>query len=423
MARGLNRLSARTVQTAKEPGWYGDGGGLYLRVTQQTRGVPPQTYVTKRWVFVFQWQGRRAEMGLGSVTDRDLASAREARDAARQHVRDGQDPREAGKAAPAPEISAPTFGVVADELVASLKSGWKSDKHAKQWTATLKTHAAALWDRPVDNIDTKAVLDALTPIWGKVPETASRVRGRIEHVLDAAAVQGHRADANPARWKGHLQRLLPARQTLTRGHHPALPFEDMPTFWPKLQKRRGLAPDALQFTILTAVRTSEALEAVWREIDLEAKVWTIPAERMKGKLGKRGPHRVALSEQAVALLLTLRPPDPEFSPDLYVFPGFKPGKPLSNMSMEMVMRRMKLDDYTVHGFRSTFSDWAGETTAFPHKLVEAALAHVSGDKVERAYRRMDALEKRRELMQAWADYITPRLKSAPAKSVPVRSEQ
>lgn len=413
MARGINKLSHRTIQTAKEPGWYGDGGGLYLRVTTQKRKEPDgseTTAINKRWVFVFQWQGKRAEMGLGSIAVRDLPDARSERDTARKLVERGKDPREARKAAREPQepTQAPTFGDVATELIDGLKGGWKSAKHAGQWTATLKTHAADLWSSPVDLIDTADVLAVLVPIWGTIPETASRVRGRIEHVLDAATVQEHREGANPARWKGHLQRLLPKRQTLSRGHHPAMPFAAIPKFMPKLAAMAGLAPRALEVTILTALRTNEALGARWPEIDLAGAVWTVPAVRMKGKKDRRADHRVALSTQAVDLLQALWPGEEEAAAGAYVFPGFKAGRPLSNMAMEMVLRRMQLDHYTVHGFRSAFSDWAGETTDFSDKLVEAALAHVSGDKVERAYRRQDALEKRRALMQAWADFVMPR---------------
>ena len=395
MGRATNRLSAAFVRTVKVPGRYADGAGLYLYLDKDGG---------KRWVFMFTWGEKRKEMGLGSAaaTGVGLADARDAADAARKLVREGVNPIEERKKAPMVEKAPETFGTVADALVADLAGGWKSEKHAKQWKASLVNHAGNLWPMAVKDIDTEAVLLALRPIWTTTAETASRVRGRIEHVLDAARAAGHITGAweNPARWKGHLARLLGKRQTLTRGHHPAMPFEDVPAFVGELQARQALAAAALEFTILNATRTNETLGARGGELDLVGALWTIPAERMKaGRV-----HRVPLSARAVALIRELYPDG--LALDAFVFPGQRKGRPLSNMAMDMLLRRMDRDAYTVHGFRSSFSDWAGETTNFPREIIEAALAHLVGDKVERAYRRGDALLKRRKLMEAWAGYCT-----------------
>jgi integrase len=267
---------------------------------------------------------------------------------------------------------------------------------------TLQRYCSPLRSVPVDEIDTTAVLEVLQPLWASIPETASRVRGRIETVLDAARARGligpH--EANPARWRGHLDKLLPKRQKLTRGHHAAMPFADVPQFMARLRKRDAVAALALEFTILTAARSGEVLGARWNEIDFGRKVWTVPAARMKG--GRE--HRVPLSRRGLAVLKKL---DAARTGE-YVFSGQRPGKPLSGMAMEMILRRMKADNVTVHGFRSSFRDWCGEVSTFPREVAEAALAHVGGDQTERAYRRGDALEKRRELMEAWANYCEPK---------------
>ena len=267
---------------------------------------------------------------------------------------------------------------------------------------TLQRYCAPLRSRPVDEIDTAAVLEVLKPLWASVPETASRLRGRIETVLDAARARGliGQHEANPARWRGHLDKLLPKRQKLTRGHHAAMPFADVPEFMARLRKRDAVAALALEFTILTAARTGEVLGARWDEIDFKQAVWTVPAARMKG--GRA--HRVALSGRALAVLKKL---DAARTGE-FVFPGQRPGKPLSGMAMEMILRRMKAEGVTVHGFRSSFRDWCGEVSTFPREVAEAALAHVAGDATERAYRRGDALEKRRALMEAWATYCEPK---------------
>jgi integrase len=310
-------------------------------------------------------------------------------------VHDGIDPIAAKKA----NHEVPTFGDLADKLITDMSSSWRNDKHKAQWTSTLKTHAADLRPLKVDAITTAHVLSVLTPIWAKTPETATRVRGRIEAVLNAAKAKGYRTGENPAAWRGHLDHLLPARKALSRGHHKALAFHDLPAFMAELRSRDAVAALALEFTILTAARSGEALGARKSEIDRKAAVWIVPAERMKA--GKE--HRVPLSGAALAVLDKAA----ELSGGELVFPGSTGKRPLSAMAMAMLLRRMEVP-VTVHGFRSTFRDWAGELTAFPRELAEAALAHTVGDKVEQAYRRGDALEKRRKLMEAWANYCAPK---------------
>ena len=390
MARAVNRLGARSVATLKAPGRHADGGGLYLQVDHSG---------AKRWVFVFQWQKKRKEMGLGGIRLVTLAEAREMAFAARKLVSRGINPiverRTSGE-------EATTFGDVADSVMASLASGWRNEKHKDQWTTSLTTYAAPLRAKAVNSITTEDVLDVLKPLWTRIPETASRTRGRIERVLDAARAKGLRVGDNPARWKGHLSLLLPKRQKLTRGHHPAMPFNNLAAFMLDLRGRPATSARALEFAILTAARTGEVLGATWSEIDLNQKVWTIPAGRMKAGV----EHRVVLSEPAASILADLKAQAVVLglgSADL-VFLGGKEGKPLSNMAMDMLLRRMGSTDATVHGFRSSFRDWAGETTEFPREVVEAALAHTIGNEVERAYRRGDALERRRPLMEDWAKH-------------------
>ena len=375
----INRLTSRTVDTKSTPGMHPDGQGLYLRIGKG-----------KRWVYVYQWQGKRREMGLGPALGSNLAQARRDAASAREMVRRGVDPIAARQAEKRVGI---TFGEVADAYIQSHKDGWRNAKHRQQWTNTLATYAVSLRPLPVADVTTADVLSVLRPIWTAKPETASRVRGRIENILDAAKAQGLRTGENPAAWRGNLAHLLPKRSKLTRGHHRALPYARMPSFWQALDARMGVAAKALQFTILTAARTSETLGARWSEMDLQSGVWTVPPERTKtAKL-----HRVPLSAEALAILEGVRPFGGEF-----VFPTAR-GNPLSNASMDAVLKRMRVDA-TVHGFRSTFRDWAGEETNFTREVVEQALAHKVGDEVERAYRRGDALEKRRAVMKAWAKF-------------------
>jgi integrase len=269
-----------------------------------------------------------------------------------------------------------------------------------------------LRSRPIDEIDTAAVLAVHTPLWQTGPETALRLRGRIEAVLDAAKAEGHRSGENPAPWRGHLSHLLPKRGKLTRGHHAAMAYSDVPAFIAQLRECNAIAAMALEFCILTATRSGEVYGARWSEIDVEAKVWTLPAARMKAAR----EHRVPLSERALVILEKLG----GAKTSDYVFPSPRGRKPLSHVSMAKVIHRLQIDRATVHGFRSAFRDWAGETTSFPREIAEAALAHVSGDATERAYRRGDALEKRRTLMEAWANYCEPTLGS---NVVPMASEK
>jgi integrase len=321
-----------------------------------------------------------------------------------------------------------TFRDAAEEFIARNEAAWRNEVHRRQWRSTLETYVyPTLGELPVAAVDTGLVVQVLDPIWADKPETASRCRGRIEAVLDAATVRGWREGPNPAQWKGNLAHILPApskakaamrRQNGRVEHHAALPYDQLPTFMAALRQRPGMAARALKFAILTAARTGEALGARWDEIDLDAKTWTIPAARMKA--GKE--HRVPLSAAALAVLEGVRPlallrdgkPDPEAP----VFPGTRRALPLSNMVLLMLLRRMMRDDVTAHGFRSSFSDWAAERTAYPREVVEMALAHALENKVKAAYRRGDLFEKRRNLMAAWASFC----ESAPAgEVVPLRA--
>jgi integrase len=349
-------------------------------------------------------------MGLGPFPDVSLAVARDKATAHRRQRQDGTDPLDAQQARRQAErvavANGRTFREVAKDFIDRNKAAWRNAKHRQQWENTLATYVyPELGTLPVSAIDTGAVVRVLEPIWTTKPETAGRVRGRIEAVLDAAKVRGFREGPNPAQWRGNLALLLPARAKVRKvEHHAALPLDDMSAFLSALRGRQGMAAQALEFTILTAARTGEVLGATWGEIDLDAKVWTVPAERMKA--GRE--HRVPLSAGAIAILAKVRPlalvSDGEPDSVAPIFPGHRRALPLSNMALLMVLRRMKRDDVTAHGFRSTFSDWASERTAFPHQMVEMALAHAIENKAEAAYRRGDLFEKRRKLMDAWAGF-------------------
>jgi integrase len=289
-----------------------------------------------------------------------------------------------------------TFGAFADQLVPELAKGFRNDKHIAQWSSTLRTYAAPLRSKPIAEITTDDVLAVLQPIWTTKSETASRVRGRIERVLDAARARGLREGENPARWRGHLDHLLPKRKRLTRGHHAALPFQQVPDFVAQLRQRDAIAARALEFVILTAARSGEVLGARWSEIDRQARIWTVPGERMKAGV----EHRVPLVDRALEILDEVE----KLRRGEFIFPSFRADKPLSNMAFDALMTRMGVRA-TTYGFRSSFRDWAGETTTFPREVAEAALAHAVGDATERAYRRGDALEKRRALMKAWEAHL------------------
>jgi integrase len=382
-------LTARKVGTAKA-GKYSDGGNLYLIVAEAG---------SRKWVLRFTWRGKAKEMGLGSAASVPLADAREKAASARRKIAQGLNPISERKST----SGVPTFGEVADEVREALSQGFRNEKHKAQWKSTLATYAAPLRKKPVDTIATDDVLAVLKPIWTTKAETASRVRGRIEKVLDAAKAKGYRDGENPARWRGHLDHLLSRPSKLARGHHAAMPYEDVAAFIARVRERKAIAALALELCILTAARSGEILGMQWSELDLDKKIWTVPALRMKA--GRE--HRVPLSQRAIAILRRIA----NQKAGEFVFPGQVRNKPLSNMALEMVLRRMKIQDATVHGFRSSFRDWAGNVSNFPREVVETALAHVIGDKAEQAYRRSDALEKRRKLMEAWANYCEQRPRS------------
>ena len=387
MARQVDKLSARGVATATKPGRHSDGGGLYLVVDLSG---------AKRWLFMYRRDGRQKEMGLGGLGGVSLADARRRRDEARKLLAAGLDPIEEKRTA-AVKSDVVTFGAFVDQLVPELSKGFKNAKHIRQWTQTLASYTGPIEAKAIDAISTDDVLACLRPIWSEKSETASRVRGRIERVLDAARARGLRSGENPARWRGHLDQLLSRRRKLTRGHHVALPFQDVPGFVTDLQARKAGTASALEFLILTAARAGEVLGCRWSEIDFDTRVWTVPAVRMKA--GRE--HRVPLTDRAMAILLAAY----EVRRGDFVFPSHTAAKPLSNMAFDALLTRMKVRA-TPHGFRSSFRDWCGETTAFPREVAEAALAHVVGNEVERSYRRGDALQKRRLLMNSWATFVS-----------------
>lgn len=375
-------LSARAVATLTAPGRHADGGNLYLNVTPTG---------ARSWVFMWTRAGRQREMGLGPLRDVSLAEARELAAQHRRTLRAGGDPLETRRR----DAAKPSFGAAAEELISTMEAGWRNPKHRAQWRSTLKTYAAPLSNLPVDKVTTADVLAVLKPIWSTKPETASRVRGRIEAVLDAAKAAGHRTGDNPAAWRGHLDQLLPARAKLARGHHAAMAINELPAFIARLREAAGISARALEFAILTAARSGEVLGAKWAEVDLERGLWTVPAARMKG--GRE--HRVPLSARAISILeqmAALRSND-------FIFPGTKRDAPLSVMALSMALRRLGIAE-TAHGFRSTFRDWAAERTSFPGEVAEMALAHAIADRTEAAYRRGDLFEKRRALMTAWATF-------------------
>ena len=397
MAR-LGRLKALHVNRLKAPGMYADGGGLYLQVTVNARDGEP----AKSWIYRYMLHGKAREMGLGSINAVTLQHARDKAFECRQLRAEGIDPIDARKTvrdqARLDSAKAITFKKASAEYIGAHRAGWRNAKHAAQWSATLATYAEPIiGDLSVQAIDTGLVLKVLEPIWTAKPETASRLRGRMESVLDWAKVRGYRQGENPARWRGHLDKLLPARSKVRRvEHHPALPYADLPEFMAALRAQEGTAARALEFAILTATRTGEAMGARWGEIDVAQQTWTIPAERMKA--GKE--HRVPLSGRALAIIeqmAAIRSGD-------HVFAGAKAGRPLSNMAFLMLLRRMGRGDLTAHGFRSSFRDWAAERTNFPAEVAEMTLAHAVGSKVETAYRRGNLFQKRRQLIEAWAKF-------------------
>ncbi|MBR0795671.1 tyrosine-type recombinase/integrase [Bradyrhizobium jicamae] len=414
MARTIGRLTALKVEKIKEPGMYADGGGLYLRVTEES---------TKNWVYRFMLNGRPRWMGMGPLHTIGLADARNRAAACRRQRHDGIDPIEARRAgrqrAHLDAAKAITFKECASRYIAAHRAGWRNAKHAAQWEATLATYAEpVIGALPVQAIDMTLVLKVIEPIWTTKPETAGRLRGRIESILDWARVRGYCEGENPARWRGHLDKVLPARSKVRKvEHHAALPYTALSSFLMGLRKHEGVAASALEFAILTAARTGETLGARWSEIDLLAKIWTIPAERMKA--GR--DHRVPLSARALSILGEMQAIRHADAGDAFVFPGGKKGKPLSNMAFLMLLRRMSRYDLTAHGFRSSFRDWAAECMNFPAEVAEMALAHTVGSKVEAAYRRGDLFEKRRRLMVAWGTYCASPAKSPQSNVTPLRA--
>lgn len=412
MARTVNRLSHRKVEALKAAGMYADGGGLYLQVTVGSDNTP-----RKSWLFRYSVAGRERQMGLGPLGDVPLSEARDRASAAREMRRAGKDPlveREALRAesrlAAAKSMS---FDDCAKAYIAAHRAGWRNVKHADQWSATIRTYCSPVFGRlPVQLVDVGLVMKAIEPIWPTKPETASRVRGRVERILDWAKVRGYRDGENPARWRGHLDHLLPVRGKVRRvKHHAALPYAELPAFVSALRERDAVAARALEFAILTAARTSEVLGAAWSEIDLDARLWTVPAERMKA--GKE--FRVPLGDRAVEILkgmLAAKQND-------YIFYGDRRST-LSNMAFLMLLRRMGRSDITAHGFRSSFQDWVEEQTDAPRAVAELALAHSVGNAVEAAYRRGDLLEKRRPLMQQWGKYCAGSQRRAEANVTQLR---
>ncbi len=411
--RQSNRLSAQAVRHATAPGLYPDGWGLYLLVGRTG---------SKSWVWRYRQDGRLRGMGLGPLRLVSLAEAREEAQVWRKLRHQGGDPIAARRAAKANKqleaAKAINFRQCAERYITAHRAGWKNAKHAAQWPSTLATYVYPIFgELAVDAIDTALVMQALEPIWQNKPETASRVRQRIEAVLDWARVRGFRRGENPARWRGHLENLLPAPGKIRQvKHHAALFYSEISAFMSTLRDQEGVAARALELTILTALRTGEVIGARWDEFDLAGGIWTVPAERMKGRREHRREHRVPLSTPALALLTALH----QTRTSDVVFPGARRGKPISNMAMLMLLRRMgRRHELTTHGFRSTLRDWAAERTNFPREIAEMALAHVVSDKVEAAYRRGDLLAKRRQLMEAWGRYCS----APPAAGEVIRLEQ
>ena len=398
---GINRLSVRKVETAKT-GRHADGGGLYLNVG---KGSNSRSWVFvwkgKRWITNDNASGRR-EMGLGSFPTISLAKAREAARECKELVAEGIDPklqrereREAERLA---AEQAKTFEIVAYELIEKKKSGWRNEKHGKQWLMTVHNYCAAIKDKQIAEINEDDVLEVLKPLWASRHETARRVLGRITNILDYAIANKLRPGPNPATWKGNIEHLIgevPADAKIVK-HHAALDYDDMPAFFTRLQTWDALAARALTLLILTATRTSEVLNAEWHEFDLDNGIWIVPAHRMK----MNKAHAIPLSDFANSMLNEMN----KVRTGSFVFEGNKRGKPLSNMSMLMLLRRNKVEGVTAHGFRSTFRDWCQDKTSFESRIAENALAHSNPDKVEAAYLRSSAFGKRKQLMEAWSDF-------------------
>lgn len=404
MARRVEKLSSAAVKNANKPGMYGDGGGLWLHVGPNAldeNGKPTNT--GKSWIFRFMLDGKAREMGLGALNTIGLSEARDKALAYRKLLLEGIDPLEVKhakrKARKLEAAKAISFKDCAGKYIAANRAAWRNEKHGEQWENTLNSYVyPTIGGLAVGAIDTGHVTKILEPIWTTKAETASRVRGRIESVLNYATTHGWRTGENPARWRGHLENVLPKKSKVSKvEHHAALPWREVGGFMQILGAEKGTAALALRFAVLTAGRTGEVIGARWSEIDLQQRVWTVPAGRMKAER----EHRVPLTDAVLAILAeaaTLPRGDVD-----YVFPGGKKDAPLSNMAMLALLRRMGRDDLTAHGFRSTFRDWAAETGQ-PAEIAEAALAHMIGTKVQVAYQRGDMLDRRRKLMEAWAEF-------------------
>jgi integrase len=393
MARAIARLKDVTVRKASKPGMLADGGGLYLRIGP-TGG--------KSWVFRYRRAGRLHDVGLGPLHTVGLADARQKALEHRQARLNGIDPlerRRAGRAAAVLDAArAISFAACAQQYIDSHKAGWRNARHAAQWPATLDAYVYPVFGSlPVQAIDVGLVLSAIEPIWTMKPETASRVRGRIESVLDWATARGYRVGENPARWRGHLENLLPKKSKVRRvEHYAALPYAEIAEFMVGLRQQEGVAARALEFAILTAARSGEVIGARWSEINVTERLWIVPGERMKS--GRE--HRVPLSDAALTVIESMV----AYRQGDFVFPGAKAGRPSSHSAMLTLLHRSGGEELTVHGFRSAFRDWCAEATNFPSEVAEMALAHIVGDKVEAAYRRGDLFDKRRQLAAAWARY-------------------
>ena len=416
MARLINRLTDKEVRNKRKPGHFADGGGLWLQVTKSG---------AKSWIFRYSRgtnpnsiNGHRKsyDMGLGSLHTISLADARSTATDYRKMLLNGLDPikqRNQGRLKDAFEsASSKTFDECAAAFVKAHKADWKNVKHAEQWENTLETYASpTIGKLPIQAIDTALVLNVIEPIWSEKTETASRLRGRIESVLNWATTRGYRKGDNPARWRGHLDNVLPnLRRRQHIEHHAALPYKLVGKLIHDLREQEGTAAEALEFTILTLARTSETIGAEPAEFDLGARTWNIPGARMKA----HKPHRVPLSARALAIVSARIEKGGKF-----VFPGRDKDKPLSNMAMLKLLERMERGDITVHGFRSSFRDWAAECTNYPREVCEMALAHAIGSDVEAAYRRSDLFEKRRRLMNDWAKYCE---QSEAGKVIPMRGK-
>lgn len=395
MGREIHKLDAKWVKGVQKVGYHADGGNLYLQVS---------SFGTKAWVLRYMLDGKARWMGLGSVQDVTLAEARGKATEARKLVKQGLDPidqrNEQKMARLLEKAKAMTFDQCAAAFIAANKTGWKNAKHVAQWESTLATYASPIIGAlPVQDIETSLVMRVLDPIWNIKPETASRVRGRVESVLAWATTRKLRTGDNPAQWKGHLENLLPHRtKIIAVKHHAALPYVEIAAFVEQLKEQGGVAARALELLILTAARTGDVLGMVWSEVDMDHGVWVIPAVRMKAKR----EHRVPLSARAMEILREME----ALRGDGFVFPGAKEGKGLSNMAMTATLRRMGRGDITVHGFRSTFRDWAAEIADHPHEVAEMALAHIVGNKVEAAYRRGNLFKKRIKIMDDWARFCS-----------------